>query len=537
MLHTLTTVTEDTLREIAEEKNIRKTKELFLLFSLGSQFDHLIKQALDKLGLFCIVADSSQVTATDVEMLQPIGIILSGGPASVHTDPPPFDGKIFDLGIPVLGICLGFQLWVRHLGILVQAAEKREFGTHRLRLQGSDSPLFQGISREDDNIPVLESHGDQIPPHTRLEILGSTENAPVAAARYRHLWGVQFHPEVYETIDGQTIFKNFCFGVCEAKDCFPAAEVAEQKIAQIRKKVGNQKVLLALSGGSDSSTVAYLLKAACSDKPGQIRGVYIKGIDRPNDEQGVRNEFGYQKWLALKVVDATAQFLAALEGKTSMHEKRVAMRGVYKAVLEEESAEFGAAFIAQGTLYTDISESGGGYETGARKAQIKLHHNVNLGFSLPELAPLNDQVKDTGRNIGRAIGVPEDLLVRHPFPGPGLLIRIEGKVTTDRLRIARQLDGIYIEELHRWNLYAKVWQAGAYLSQSMTTCTKGDDATTGAVVELWAFWSVNGFTAQAAELPWDFIKTVSRRITNEIREIGSVTYNTSDKPPRTIERG
>ncbi|HUC20859.1 MAG TPA: hypothetical protein VMR98_05190, partial [Candidatus Polarisedimenticolaceae bacterium] len=194
-------------------------------------------------------------------------------------------------------------------------------------------------------------------------------------------------------------------------------------------------------------------------------------------------------------------------------------------------------FIAQGTLYTDLSESGSGHSTGARKAQIKLHHNTGLDFFVPELSPLDDSVKDTARNIGRQIGVPESLLVRHPFPGPGLIVRVEGEVTADKLHIARQIDGIYIEELRDARLYETVWQAGAVVTRSETTGSKGDDASTGFIVALWAVWSVNGFTAQWAELPYDFLRQVSRRITNEVGEVGAVVYRVSDKPPTTIEWG
>lgn len=220
-----------------------------------------------------------------------------------------------------------------------------------------------------------------------------------------------------------------------------------------------------------------------------------------------------------------------------MHDKRIAMRGIYKEVLETEAKKFGADFIAQGTLYTDISESGGGYDSGAKKAQIKIHHNVNLGFSLPEIEPLADCVKDTGRQLGRSLGVPEELLVRQPFPGPGLVVRIEGEVTKEKLHTARLVDGIYIEEMRNWNLYNDIWQAGAVVTSSMTACTKGDDAAQGHVIALWAVWSVNGFTARAAELPYDFLKHVSQRMTNEIREVGGVVYRISDKPPVTIEWG
>jgi GMP synthase (glutamine-hydrolysing) len=269
----------------------------------------------------------------------------------------------------------------------------------------------------------------------------------------------------------------------------------------------------------------------------QILGVYIKGIDRPDDEANVIKYFGNQDWIEVKIVDATDKFLTALRGKTEMHDKRLAMRGIYKEVLEKAAKDFGADFIAQGTLYTDVSESGGGYDSGSKKAQIKIHHNVNLEFSLPEIQPLIDCVKDTGRNIGRAIGVPDELLVRHPFPGPGLIVRIEGEVTKEKLMTARKVDGIFIEEIKKWGLYNSVWQAGAVVTASNTTATKGDDAAQGHVIALWAVWSVNGFTARAAELPYDFLKHVSQRITNEVREVGGVVYRISDKPPVTIEWG
>jgi GMP synthase (glutamine-hydrolysing) len=398
---------------------------------------------------------------------------------------------------------------------------------------------------------------------------------------------VQFHPEVTETEFGDKIYKNFCFNICGAKDKYPASEVAKQKIEDLKIQIKDKKVLLALSGGTDSSIVAYLLKSAISGQtptipsrqggtpllkeggeaprssalPGQgrslssfsrrstaeggevvgdknqILGIYIKGIDRPDDEANVLKYFDNQSWIKIKIVDATKEFLIALKGKTSMRDKRIAMRGIYKKVLETEAKKFKADFIAQGTLYTDISETGGGYDSGSKKAQIKIHHNVNLGFSLPEIQPLIDCVKDTGRNIGRSIGAPNELLIRHPFPGPGLIVRIEGEVTKEKLMTARKVDEIFIEELRKWKLYDTVWQAGAVVTASNTTATKGDDAAEGHVIALWAVWSVNGFTARAAELPYDFLKHVSQRITNEIREVGGVVYRISDKPPVTIEWG
>ncbi len=536
MLHTITHVTADVLRELRKEMRIRKTHEVFLLLSLGSQFDHLIKQQLDKLGVFCIVGDPQAITADDVRRINPIGIILSGGPVSVHSDPPKFDTRIFDIGIPVLGICLGFQLWALCVGAQIKPAAKKEFGVHNLKVLLPNSPLFKGIPCANE-VPVLESHGDYVCPSRTIQTLGTTRNAPVAAGHHMHLWGVQFHPEVSETIYGAQMFKNFCFGICGAKDVFPAKDVAKAKIRQLRKQLKGKKLLLALSGGSDSSTVAYLLKEAGAGKHFQVRAVYIEGIDRPDDKAHVLKYFSNCKWLQLIVVDATDEFLKALKGIRGMHQKRLAMRKVYKRILQREAKRFGAHAIAQGTLNTDVSESGGGYASRARKAQIKLHHNVGLHFSLPEITPLIDQVKDTGRNIGRSIGVPEALLTRHPFPGPGLVIRIEGSITKRKLLIARELDRILIDELRKAGWYDRVWQAGTFVSHSRTTCTKGDDATSGLVVEYWAFCSLNGFTAQVAELPWELMKSISQRMTNEIHRVGSATYNTTGKPPRTIERG
>ncbi len=537
MLSILKDTKEETLAVIADEKRVRETDELFLVFPLGSQFDHLIVQQLERLGVYVLVADPASLTAAEVETLAPKGIILSGGPASVHTDPPAFDTEILDLGIPTLGICLGFQLWAQHVGATVAPASHREFGQHIFSLSSTDHPLFADIATES---AVLESHGDRIEESEILTVLGTTEAAPVSAASHKHLVGVQFHPEVTATEAGAQMFENFCFKACGAKDRFPAEEKAKVKVAEIKETVGNGKVLLALSGGADSSTVAYLLKAAFEEEAEpRVKGVYIRGIDRPDDEAFVLKHFANESWIEVEIVDATDQFLECLAGVVSMKEKRVAMRGVYKDILEAKAKEWCGeeGFIAQGTLYTDISESGAGYDSGVKKATIKLHHNINLDFSYPELLPLADCVKDGGRNIGRSINTPEELLVRHPFPGPGLVVRVEGEVTAEALAMARAVDDIYIEELRKHDLYHGVWQAGAVVTNSVTTCTKGDDAASGVVVALWAVWSVNGYTAEWAELPADFLRIVSRRITNEVPDVGAVVYRISDKPPTTIEWG
>ena len=540
MLTIFTSATPETLEEIAEEMRVRHTKHFILLFSMGSQFDHLIVQQLAKLGIFCVVADPARATAEDVKKARPSGIILSGGPANVSDAKPPFDTKIFDLGIPTLGVCLGFQMWANHIGAKVLPAEKREFGVHTLNRTGglpaqAGDPLFDGVA---EHTQVLQSHGDAVLPGSDITVLGATDNAPVAAGTYTHLWGVQFHPEVTETSEGAKMYENFCVKICGIKDRFPARNVAEEKIRELKEALGGtSKVLIALSGGSDSSVVAYLLRKALPPDSGRIRGVYIRGIDRPDDEAYVKKYFGFQSWIDLHIIDATDMFLKALEGKTAMREKRVAMRDIYTNVLEKEIKAFGADFVAQGTLYTDLRESGLGHKTGARIAEIKVHHNTGITFSVPELSPLETEVKDSARAIGRDIGVPEDLLVRHPFPGPGLIVRIEGDVTAEKLAIARKVDGIYIEELRAARLYDTVWQAGAVVTLSEHTVSKGDQAGTGHVVALWAVWSVNGFTARFAQLPYEFLDRVSRRITNEVHEVASVVYRISDKPPATIEWG
>jgi GMP synthase (glutamine-hydrolysing) len=534
MLTTLVDSSSETLAAIAEEKRIRQTNSLVLMFSMGSQFDHLIVQQLAKIGVFCLVADPAKIVADDVKMISPNGMIISGGPASVYGEPPPFDDGIFDPGIPVLGICLGFQMWAKYVGAQVVPGEKREFHSTALSIRRA-SPLFEGIGSESF---VLQSHGDVIRhlDASAWKSLGHTENAPVAAAQWGdHLFGVQFHPEVSDSVDGPRMFENFCGLICGIKDRFPAHDVAARKIEELREQTEGKKVLIALSGGSDSSVVAHLLRHAMGGDKSRLRGVYIKGIDRPDDEADLLRFFGNQDWIDVKIVDATEEFIKALEGITDPELKRMAMRGVYVQILEREVVEFGADVIVHGTLYTDEVESGHGHATGARRAVIKIHHNVGLKFSVPELKPIADCVKDNARDIGRDIGVPEELLTKHPFPGPGLVVRVEGEITAERLAIARAADGIVMHELRAAGLYQKIWQAGARVTMSRHTTTKGDDGGSGYLIMWFAVSSVNGFTSRPYRVPDDVRERIADRLGNEIREVGAVSYRDSGKPCATIE--
>jgi len=567
MLETFTKANPDSLAAIREALDKYHAREFFLCFSNGSQYDHLDIQMGPKTGVYLISADPALVTAEDVHALKDIGLIGmvgTGGPASVHAEPPPFDSAIFDIGIPFLGICLSGQQIVQHIGGKVEKG-RAQFGKHTLMHSGS--PLFTGLPSP---MNVLQSHGDEITDAGPATVWGTCDGV-ISALSYKHLHAVQFHPECTETEFGRQIFENFFFGICGAKDRFPAEDVMARKVEElVALRKSGARVLLLLSGGCDSSITAMLFKAAGFDRS-NLRAIYIKGVDRADDEANVLRHFGNQSWIEVKFIDGTARLLASLAGKTDMAEKRSAgFVPIYNEIGGEEAEEWSeggtyTVYVAQGTLYTDLTESGLGHKSGARKAKIKRHHNTGNKFTsprtgelFPQLTPLDDQVKDTARSIGQSLQMDRTLLFRQPFPGPGMAVRTDGEVTDEKLAIVRPADDIWIEELRKADLYEKVWQAGASLLmpgadhdgetvaaaegilhnllvangfgalvpdmtvsllQTVHTYSKGDDNGSGRILVI-----SSDAEPPCGVLPWEFLDALQRKLSNEVPDIGAVCY-------------
>jgi GMP synthase (glutamine-hydrolysing) len=513
--------------------------ERVLILDFGAQYTQLIARRVREAHVYCEI-QPFDVGLDFVRRFAPKGIILSGGPASVYdAGAPDLPRGFFDqAGVPILGICYGAQLMARHYGGGVERSDRREFGPARIEVTSAESPLFAGLPTD---MPVWMSHGDRIerlPAGFRAS--ARTASSPYAAfeSPSRGLYAVQFHPEVVHTPDGRRMLEQFLVRVCGCHGLWTMASFLESETARIRERVGGERVLLGLSGGVDSSVAAALIHRAIGR---QLTCVFVdNGLLRRGEVEQVSGVF--REWLGadVVVVDAAVRFLAALEGVTDPEQKRKAIGREFIAVFEQEAERLAATggrftFLGQGTVYPDVIESA---SHKGPATTIKSHHNVGglperMGLKL--LEPLRELFKDEVRQLGRELGLPETVVGRQPFPGPGLAIRHVGAVTGPRLDVLRAADAIVDEEVRAAGLYDTLWQAFAVLLPVKSVGVMGDGRTYEDTICLRAVTSVDGMTADWARLPYDLLATISRRITNEVRGVNRVVYDISSKPPSTIE--
>ncbi len=519
----------------APERSSVPPRDRVLVLDFGSQYTQLIARRIRERHVYCEIQPPGLELAA-LRDWNPAGIVLSGGPSSVlEPDAPRCDPGLFELGVPVLGICYGLQLMVHQFGGLVEQAEDREYGRAVLKVE-DDDPLFANLPGGAERV-VWMSHGDRVlrlPPD--FKVLATSANSPCAALRHvdRPIWGLQFHPEVAHTEGGQAILANFVHAICGCQPSWTMETFIERSVAEIRKRLGGRRALCAISGGVDSSVAAALVHRAIGD---QLHCIFVDhGLLRQGEREQVERALGEHLDTTLETVDASARFLDALKGVTDPERKRRIIGRLFIEVFEQAAQRQGSVdFLVQGTLYPDVIES---VSVKGPSATIKSHHNVG---GLPErmrlelVEPLRELFKDEVREVGRRLGLPEALVGRQPFPGPGLAIRVMGEVTRERLEPLRRADAILIEEIRRAGLYDGLWQAFAVFLPIQSVGVMGDERTYENAVAIRCVTSLDAMTADWARLPDAVLSVMSSRIINEVKGINRVVYDISSEPPATIE--